>query len=57
MAKNRPYGDGHRHGMVRERFQTFNPVTQRWAAHDARTGQILRVKGDADPYKGIRKGS
>jgi len=55
MAVNKPYGDGHRQGMVRDRFQTHNPVTDRWAVHDADTGRILRVKADADPYKGIRK--
>lgn len=55
MAVNKPYGDGHRHGMVRDRFQTYNPVTDRWTVHDAGTGQFMRVKADPDPYKGIRK--
>ena len=34
MAKNPPTGDGHRHGMVKERSQTFNPKTEQYVKRE-----------------------
>lgn len=53
MAKNT--GDGYRRGEVRDRFQTYNPVTDQWAKHDAETGRIMDVKQDGTPFKRVRK--
>jgi len=55
MAKNKPYGDGHRHGAVKERTQVFNPKTNRWIKRDAKTGKFLDGKADEDPFKGVTK--
>lgn len=55
MATNAPYGDNKRQGMVRERSQTFNPVTQQWVKRDTVTGQFMDVKADGTPFKGVRK--
>ncbi|MDN6868905.1 hypothetical protein QO202_12805 [Aeromonas caviae] len=55
MAKNAPGGDNRRIGMVRERSQTFNPVTEQWVKRDAATGQFMDVKQDGTPFKGVRK--
>lgn len=30
MAKNGISGDNRRHGAVKQRSQTFNPVTEQW---------------------------
>lgn len=55
MAKNPPYGDGHRIGSVRNRSQVFNPKNKRWAERDTTTGQFKNVKSNDDPFKGVRK--
>jgi hypothetical protein len=55
MATNPPKGDGHRNGAVRDRSQTFNPVTQQWVKRDAETGKFMDVRQDGDPFKGVRK--
>lgn len=55
MATNPPSGDGHRNGAVRDRFQTFNPTTQKWTKHDATTGRFMDQKADDKPFKGVRK--
>lgn len=54
MAVNRPYGDGHRLGAVRQRSQTFNPVTEQWVKRGP-DGRFMDVKQDGSPFKGIRK--
>jgi hypothetical protein len=51
MATNT--GEGHRIGSVRERSQTFNPVTERYVERDTTTGQFVRVKEDGTPFKGV----
>lgn len=53
MAKNT--GEGFRRGEVRGRSQTYNPVTQQWVERNAETGLFTNVKGDGDPFKGVRK--
>jgi hypothetical protein len=55
MAKNSPYGDGHRHGAVVDRSQVFNPKTEQWVKRDATTGQFMDVKQDGKPFKGVTK--
>lgn len=55
MAKNAPPGDGHRHGAVRQRSQTYNPKTDRWVKRDKETGQFIDQKADDRPFKGVRK--
>ena len=55
MAKNPPTGDGHRHGMVKERSQTSNPKTEQYVKRDTHTGRFMDVKQDGTPFKGVRK--
>jgi len=55
MAKNPPKGDGHRHGAVRGRSQTYNPQTQAWTKRDTDTGRFIDQKADDKPFKGVRK--
>ena len=53
MAKNRPYGDGHRIGAVRDRTQ-FQMSNGHWAKRGP-DGRIMDVKSDGSPFKGIRR--
>lgn len=55
MAKNKPYGDGHREGPVTGRSQTHNPRNDRWTKRDTETGQFIDQKADKGPFKGVRK--
>jgi hypothetical protein len=55
MATNKPSGDGHRQGQIKERSQTFNPKIERYVKHDTKTGQFIDVKSDDTPFKGVRK--
>lgn len=55
MAKNPPIGDGHRKGAVKQRSQTFNPITKQWIKRDTDTGLFMDVKQDGKPFKGVRK--
>lgn len=55
MAKNGTPGDNHRVGAVRERSQTFNPVTEQWVKRNTETGQFMDVNQSGDPFKGVRK--
>ena len=55
MATNKPYGDNRRIGAVRERSQTFNPVTQQYVKRDTTTGRFMDVKKDGTPFKGVRR--
>lgn len=55
MATNKPYGDNRRIGAVRERSQTFNPVTQQYVKRDTTTGRFMDVKQDGKPFKGVRR--
>lgn len=54
MATNPPKGPG-RIGMVRDRSQTHNPVTNQWVKRDTETGKFMDVKKDGTPFKGVRK--
>lgn len=55
MAKNAPYGDGHRHGQVKKRSQVYNPKNDRLTKRDTHTGQFMDQKADDEPFKGVRK--
>jgi len=55
MAKNGKVGDGHRNGAVKQRSQTFNPITERWTKRDSETGRFMDQKSDENPFKGVRK--
>ena len=56
MAKNKPYGDNRRQGMVKDRSQTYNPTIKKWIKRDSNTGQFMDVKtSDGKPFKGVRK--
>lgn len=55
MAKNKPYGDNHRIGAVKDRSQAFNPKTDSWIKRDTETGRFIDQKADNKPFKGVRK--
>lgn len=55
VAKNPPTGDGHRHGQVRDRSQTYNPHNDRYVKRDTDTGRFIDQKSDTKPFKGVRK--
>lgn len=55
MAKNKPYGDNARKGMVKDRSQAFNPKTKTWTKRDSDTGRFMDGKQDGTPFKGVRK--
>lgn len=55
MAKNPPSGDGHRHGVVRQRSQVYNPKNNRWTKRDTDTGKFMDQKADDKPFKGVWK--
>jgi hypothetical protein len=54
MARNKPTGDGHRIGAVRDRSQTYNPKTEQYVKRDTKTGQFMDVKKDGTKFKGVR---
>jgi hypothetical protein len=55
MAKNKPYGDGHRSGQVSNRSQVYNPQNDKWVKRDTGTGQFMDQKSNSEPFKGVRK--
>jgi hypothetical protein len=48
-------GDDYREGEVRDRSQTYNPVTKHWVKRDSETGEFMDIKEDGKPFKGVRK--
>lgn len=55
MATNKPPGDGHRNGAVRDRSQ-FQTPTGNWAKRDRDNGRIMDVKtSNKAPFKGVTK--
>lgn len=54
MAKNGKTGDGHRNGAVKDRSQLKLP-SGRWAKRNTVTGEIMDVKSDEKPFKGVTK--
>ena len=55
MATNKPYGDNHRNGAVKNRSQVYNDKIGRFVKRDSDTGRFMDVKSDNKPYKGVRK--
>jgi hypothetical protein len=53
MAKNGPRGGG-RIGAIRSRSQ-FKMPNGHWAKRDKGSGEIMDVKADKAPFKGVRK--
>lgn len=53
MAKNGKPGKG-RIGQVTDRSQFEHP-NGHWIKRDSKTGQIMDVKQDQNPFKGVRK--
>lgn len=55
MATNKPAGDGHRNGAVRQRSQTQTP-SGHWVKRDSETGRFMDVKtSEKTPFKGVTK--
>lgn len=55
MATNKPAGDGHRNGAVRDRSQTQTP-SGHWVKRDADSGRFMDVKTSSKaPFKGVTK--
>lgn len=55
MATNKPYGDNHRQGAVRDRSQVYNSQNGHWTKRDTETGRFIDQKADKEPFKGVRK--
>lgn len=54
MAKNKPYGDGHRLGAVKGRTQVYNTTTNLWVKRGP-DGKFMDVKTSGDKFKGVKK--
>lgn len=54
MATNKPTGDNHRIGAVRERSQALNPKTDLYVKRDSNTGRFMDVKTSGGKFKGVR---
>ena len=54
MATNKNKSDGHREGAVKGRSQ-FKTPSGKSAKRDTKTGQIIDVKSDKKPFKGVRR--
>lgn len=52
MAKNRPYGDGHRIGAVKGRSQVLNPKTGLYVKRGP-DGKFMDVKTTGGKFKGV----
>lgn len=55
MAVNKPYGDNHRIGMIKDRSQTYNPKNGMYVKRDLNTGRFIDVKTTGGKFKGVRK--
>jgi hypothetical protein len=55
MATNKPTGDNHRIGAVKNRSQVYNEKIDRFIKRDSGTGKFMDVKSDNKPFKGVRK--
>ena len=54
MAKNAINGHG-RVGRIKNRIQSFNPLTRQYVESSTKTGKFLNVKSDGKPFKGVRR--
>ena len=57
MATNKPAGDGHRNGAVKDRSQLKTPVMgeERYTKRDGETGEFMAQKKDSEKFKGVRE--
>ncbi len=57
MATNKPIGDGHRKGAVKERSQLKTKIEaeEHFTKRDKASGQFMDQKADDDKFKGVRK--
>jgi hypothetical protein len=55
MATNKPYGDRHRRGAVKDRSQVYNERNDRWTKRDTDTGRFMDQKANNESFKGVRK--
>ncbi len=55
MATNKPYGDNHRQGAIRDRSQVRKPQNDRWVKRDSDTGRFIDQKAGKEPFKGVRR--
>jgi hypothetical protein len=57
MATNKPAGDGHRNGEVRDRSQLKTKIMgeEHLTKRDTTTGEFMSQKKDDGKYKGVRK--
>jgi hypothetical protein len=53
MATNKPYGDNHRNGAVKNRSQVYNGRIERFVKRNPETGRFMDVKADNKPFKGV----
>ena len=54
MAKNKPYGEGHRLGAVKYRTQVYDPTNNLWVKRRP-DGKFMDVKTTGGKFKGVRK--
>ena len=57
MATNKPAGDGHRNGAVKDRSQLKTEVMGegRYTKRDSSTGEFMAQKKDGEKFRGVRK--
>ena len=56
MAKNKPYGDDKRKGVIKKRVQVYNPKNKRWTTINTTSKLFINQKADKyKPFKGVRK--
>lgn len=53
MATNKPYGDNHKNGIVRDCSQVHNPRNDHWVKRDTDTGRFIDQKADKGTFKGV----
>ena len=54
LGMGRNTGQGFRRGAVKARTQFLRPDGH-WQKRDERTGQLMQVKDDGRPFKGVAK--
>jgi hypothetical protein len=57
MATNKPSGDGHRKGAVKDRSQLKTTIMgeEHWTKRSDSTGHFIDQKADEEKFKGVRK--
>jgi len=57
MATNKPAGDGHRNGAIKDRSQLKTKIMgeEHYTKRDTTTGQFMDQKADDQKFKGVRK--